>query len=79
MNRVKYAYATPQPLSAHASGIRARVPLREKIRDRSWLKMSLEAIGLFLFGFGSTALLLHVAAGFFLVSGGASFLPQLSM
>lgn len=76
MSRVKYAYAAAQP-AAQANGIRAHIPLSEKVRDRSWLKASLEAAGLFLFGFGSTGLLLHIAAGFFFISGGASFLPHL--
>lgn len=77
MSRVKYAYATPNQAVAPATGIRAHVPLKEKIRDRSYLRMSLEAVGLFLFGFGSTALLMHIAAGFFFISGGASFMPHL--
>lgn len=58
-------------------GLRARLSLVEKVRDRRWLGSSLETVGLFLFGFGATSLLLHIAAGFFVISGGVSFQPHL--
>jgi hypothetical protein len=64
MSRINYAFAsTPDQPVQQGSTIRSRVPLKEKVRDRKYLRMAMEATGLFLFGFGTTSLVTHIFAG----------------
>lgn len=79
MSRVNYAFdpVAAQAPAAPPLGIRAHLPTKEKMQDRRYLKMAMETIGLFLFGFGTASLVMHLAAGFFLVSRFAAFLPHM--
>jgi len=80
MSRIRYSFdetllsATPQP-----SGRQPRVPLRARLRSRRYLRSAMEAAGLFAFGFGSTSLLIHFAAGFFFIHRIYGLFPPLRL
>ena len=80
MSRVHYSFQSdPAFLSAHMGGRQPRVPFATKMRDRRYMKSAMETAGLFFFGFGSTGLVLHLAAGFLVVSRMTSFLPSIGL
>ena len=49
------------------------------MRDRRYLRNVVETAGLFAFGFGSTSLVLRLAAGFFLIYRGTGLHPLMHM
>jgi len=76
MSRVQYTFDTDlASVAAKPEARKPRAPARVKLPSRRYLKTALENLGLFAFGFGSTSLLIHIAAGFFLASRMSSLFP----
>ena len=79
MSRVQYSFENAAAVAAaKPEGRRARVMSR-KLPSRRYMRLALENLGLFAFGFGSTALLIHIAAGFFLASRMSSLLSLVNI
>lgn len=69
MSRVTYAFnETVARNHVKPQGRKLKMPMRSKLRNRRYLRRAMETAGLFIFGFGSTGLLLHFAAGYYLYS-----------
>lgn len=78
MSRVIYAFNEEEARHvAKPVGRKLRIPMHAKLRNRRILREAMQTTGLFIFGYGATGLVMHLAAGFFLVSRTATFLPQL--
>lgn len=75
MSRVQYSFdAQLAALAAKPEGRRPRARTQATLSARRPWKSAIETLGLFAFGFGSTSLLIHVAAGFFLATRMSSLL-----
>jgi hypothetical protein len=76
MSRVNYAFDEAALRQyAKPDGRTLRTPMRAKLRNRRFLRGAMETAGLFAFGFGSTGLLAHFAAGVFLISRMSALAP----
>lgn len=80
MSRVTYAFNEEEARHvARPVGRKLKIPKHAKLRNRRILREAMQATGLFIFGYGATGLVMHLAAGFFLVSRAATFLPQFAI
>ena len=78
MSRVTYAFnETVARQHVKPQGRRLQMPMRSKLRNRRYLRSAVETAGLFVFGFGATGLLMHFAAGYYLLSGGLTMAPSI--
>jgi hypothetical protein len=78
MSRVQYSFENAAAIAAKPEGRRPRLS-RANLPSRRYLRLALENLGLFAFGFGSSALLIHIAAGFFLASRMSSLLSLVNI
>jgi len=81
MSRIHYSFdetaacvAAPPPAARQP-----RIPLRARLRSRRYLRSMMETAGLFAFGFGSTSLVMHLAAGFFLIHRVSGLFPAIRL
>lgn len=58
---------------------KARMWRRPTLPSRRYMRIALENLGLFAFGFGSTTLLIHIVVGFFLASRMSSMLSAVNL
>ncbi|MCC3245704.1 hypothetical protein LG047_10260 [Methylocystis sp. WRRC1] len=80
MSRISYSFDESAVCAANrAAGRKPRIPLRKKLRSRRYLRGAMEAAGLFAFGYGSTSLVMHLAAGFFLIHRVSGLFPHLHL
>lgn len=75
MSRVHYAFDEKAARDARLAGKKLRISVQARLRNRSYMRSAMQAAGLFAFGFGSTSLVMHLAAGFFLISRATALFP----